>query len=56
MIYLCLCVFISYNCAYSVFSYTSTFTKRTTVLQAVLLDRHLLGQLRQRLVDGVAAS
>lgn len=28
----------------------------TAVLQAVLLDGHLLGQLRQRLVDGVAAS
>lgn len=29
--------------------------KRTAVLQAVLLDRHLLRQLGQRLVDGVAA-
>lgn len=29
--------------------------KRTAVLQAVLLDGHLLGQLGQRLVDGVAA-
>lgn len=29
--------------------------KRTTVLQAVLLDGHLLRQLGQRLVDGVAA-
>lgn len=28
---------------------------RTAVLQAVLLDRHLLGELGQRLVDGVAA-
>lgn len=29
--------------------------KRTIVLQTVLLDRHLLRQLGQRLVDGVAA-
>lgn len=29
--------------------------KRTAVLQAVLLDRHLLRELGQRLVDGVAA-
>lgn len=30
--------------------------KLTAVLQTVLLNGHLLGQLRQRLVDGVAAS
>lgn len=30
--------------------------KRTAVLQAVLLNGHLLCQLGQRLVDGVAAS
>lgn len=30
--------------------------KPTTVLQAVLFGSHLLCQLRQRLVDGVAAS
>lgn len=34
---------------------TNTQYKRTAVLQAVLLDRHLLCQLGQRLVDGVAA-
>lgn len=41
------------------FNFATQYTillKLTTVFQAVLLDGHLLCQLRQRLVDGVAAS